>query len=86
MRATWVKIAGMGMMLLAFGCRTSKPDLKPPTTAEALNAPPAERRFDTASYPKEAFNNRDPIRKINPDQDIMPVRGPGIAGSPTGMR
>jgi hypothetical protein len=83
MRARWVKIAGMGVMLLAFGCRTPKPDLKPATTAEALNTPPAERRFDTPAYPKEAFNNRDPLKKLNPDQDITPVRGPGgMPGTP----
>jgi hypothetical protein len=77
-------------MVLALGCRTPKPELKPPTTAEALSTPPTERRYDTPAYPKEAFNNRDPIKKLNPDQDITPVRGPGTMagtmGSPTGIR
>ena len=54
MRAKLVKIVGMGIVLLAFGCRTPKPDLKPPPVAEALNTPPAEKRYDTPTYPKEA--------------------------------
>jgi hypothetical protein len=86
MRATWAKIAGMGIMLAVLGCRTAKPDLKPPVTVEALNTPPAERRFDTPTYPREAFNNRDPLKKLNPDEEIVPVRGPGMPGVPTGFR
>ena len=75
MRATWVKIAGMVMMLLlAFGCRTPKPDLKPPTTAEVLNTPPSEKRFDSSDYPKEAFNNRDAIRKQQMEEAVMPAQ------------
>jgi hypothetical protein len=80
MRTTWVKIVGMGVMLLAFGCRTPKPELKPPTTAEALNTPPSERRFDTSAYPKEAFGNRDALKKLEADQAIMPVKGSMGAG------
>jgi hypothetical protein len=75
MRATWTKITGTVMLLvLAFGCRTPKPDLKPATTAEAFNTPPAERRFDSSDYPKEAFNNRDAIKKLEMDQAIMPAK------------
>jgi hypothetical protein len=81
MRATWAKVAGMGIVLLAFGCRTPKPELKPAPVAEALNTPPAEKRYDTPVYPKEAFNNnRDPIRKLNSDEDIQQIRGPGMTG------
>jgi hypothetical protein len=81
MGGTWAKAAGMGIILVAIGCRTPKPELKPATTAEALNAPPAEKRFDTPAYPKEAFNNRDAIRKLNQDQEIVPV-GQKLPGSP----
>jgi hypothetical protein len=81
MAATWARIAGMGLLLLAVGCKTPQPDLRPPKMAEALNAPPAERRFDVASYPKEAFNNRDPLKGLN-GQELTPVRGPS---SPTSM-
>jgi len=77
MHATWVKIAGMGLLLLAFGCRTPKPNLKPPVTADVISTPPSEKRFDTPVYPKEAFNNRDELKKLNDQQDIMPVRGAG---------
>jgi hypothetical protein len=70
----------MGIMLLALGCRTPKPNLKPPTAEEALNTPPSEKRFDTPVYPKAAFDNRDNTKKLNSDQDIVPMRGPGMSG------
>jgi hypothetical protein len=82
MPATWVKIAGtLILLVLAFGCRTPKPDLKPPMTAEALNTPPSEKRFDSSDYPKEAFNNRDAIRKLDMDQAIMPAKA-SMPGQP----
>ena len=40
----------------------------------ALNTPPTERRYDTSVYPREAFNNRDPLKKLNTDPEIVPVR------------
>ena len=43
-RPTLVGYAGMGIMLLALGCRTPKLDLKPPPVSEVLNAPPSEKR------------------------------------------
>jgi hypothetical protein len=78
-RATCRKIAVFSLMLLGLGCRTPKPNLKPATTAEALNAPPAERRFNVPNYPKEAFLDRNTIKKID-DDPITPVRGPGMQG------
>ena len=82
MWATWIRLAGLcTIMSAAIGCRTPKPELKPATTAEALSTPPAERRYDTSAYPKEAFNNRDAIRKLNQDQEIVPV-GQKLPGSP----
>ena len=76
MRAGLMRAVGMAIVLLAIGCRTPKPNLKPPTTAEALNPPPSEARFDTPTYPKEAFNTRDSTRKIDND-NIVPVGGKG---------
>jgi hypothetical protein len=79
-RATCVKIAAFfGVMLLGLGCRHTPPNLKPPDTKEALNAPPNERRYDVPNYPKEAFLDRDAIKKID-DGPIQPVRGPGMPG------
>jgi hypothetical protein len=82
MGAAWAKIAGTGLVLLAFGCRTPQPNLKPPATPEALNTPPQERRFNASDYPKEAFNDRNPLRKLDVDQPVVPVRGPGMPGQP----
>ena len=80
MRATWVTTAGtVAMLLLTLGCRTPRPDLKPGPVAEVFNSPPAERRFDSSDYPKEAFNNRDAQHKLDMDQAVMPAsaRMPG---------
>jgi hypothetical protein len=83
MGATWVKIAGIGVIVLAFGCRTPQPNLKPPKTAEVLSTPPSEKRFDTPVYPKEAFVDRDAIKKMD-DTEFKPTAG-GVPGAPSGM-
>jgi hypothetical protein len=76
MRAPWLKVAGIGLVLVMFGCRTPKPVLKPSSTTEAYNTPPAEKRFNSSEYPKEAFNTRDPGRRFDSDQEpIVPVNG-----------
>ena len=80
MRAKILKVGGMGILLLALGCRTPKPNLKPDPTPEVANAPPAEGRYDSPTYPKAAFENRDALRKLNNDQDVLPVRGPSTTG------
>ena len=91
MRKTWLQVVAMGMMLVALGCRTPKPVLKPAPVEEALNIPPSEKRYDTSVYPKEAFNKNDPTRRLE-DQTITPVKGPGpttpgmMPGSGPGMR
>ncbi len=77
MRGTFAKVLGMGILLLAFGCRTPRPNLKPPTQAEVLSTPPAERRFNSSDYPKEAFVDRNAIKKID-DEPITPTMGKSI--------
>jgi hypothetical protein len=75
MRATWMKMAGIGLLLVAFGCRTPRPNLKPASSAEVYNSPPTEKRFNSSEYPKEAFNARDPGRRFDSDQEpIVPVK------------
>ncbi len=80
MRVKLLTIGGMGVLLLALGCRTPKPNLKPDKMPEVANAPPSESRFDSPTYPKQAFADRDPLKKLYPDQDVMPVRGPMQGG------
>ena len=85
MRASCLKIAALlGVVLIGFGCRHTPPNLKPADTKEALNSPPNERRFNVPDYPKQAFADRDAIKKID-DGPIQPVRGPGMAGGSGGM-
>ena len=87
MRNTWMTLVTLCLMLLLTpGCRTPKPVLKPATSAEALNMPPDEKRFNVSTYPKEAFNNRDQIRKLDDQANpITPVRGPTSGMGRPGM-
>jgi hypothetical protein len=78
MRIIGVLASGLGLLLLALGCQSSRPNLKPPDSPQVLNVPPAEGRYNVSSYPKEAFDNRDPLKKLNGNQDIVPVRGPSM--------
>lgn len=58
------------------GCRTPKPDLKPPKEAEVLNMPTAESRFDNPEYPKQAMNSQDPTKRILDSQGpLTPTKG-----------
>lgn len=63
-RMQWLGRAGVlgGLLVLALGCRTPQPNLKPPTEREVMNAPPSEGRFNTPGYPKEAMKMDDPIK------------------------
>jgi hypothetical protein len=80
MAATWVKITGIGILLVALGCRHQQPNLKPPPSQEALNTPPQEKRFNTSDYPKEAFIDRDPLKKLVDDTQLVPTQGKSMAG------
>lgn len=87
MRATWVTMAGTTFILfLALGCRTPRPETKPPAQPEALNVPPSENRYNVSVMPKEAFQTRDPFKK---DPDIQTTKGSaGFSGpgGPGGLR
>ncbi|MCI0641966.1 MAG: hypothetical protein L0Y72_27470 [Gemmataceae bacterium] len=86
MRKTCIPIVGLAMLLAVMGCRTPQPELKPVETAEIFTVPPAEPRYNASTYPKEAFNNRDPLKKLNlnPESAVMPARGPGMMPGPGG--
>lgn len=73
-----VLVSGLGLLLFALGCQSSKPDIKPRESAQVLNVPPAEGRYNVSSYPKEAFNKRDPLKRLDSNQDVVPVRGPSM--------
>lgn len=79
-----VTSALVGLCLLA-GCRTSPPHLEPPKQPEKLSAPPPDTRYDTPTYPKEAFKNNDLFRRreLEPGQTILPTRGSMMG--PAGM-
>jgi hypothetical protein len=76
MRLPWVGIGCVFLTVtLLAGCKTSTPQLKPPSTPETLASPPVgDSRYDFANYPKEAlaFNTNNDQRKI------------GNGGGPTG--
>ena len=78
MRKKWMQSLGMLGLLVLLGCRTPQPNLKPPTSAEVLATPPADRRYNASVYPKEAFYNRDPLKKLHSDQEVIPARAPAL--------
>lgn len=92
MTAIWGRWAILGVLWLALiaGCRTTQPNLKPAEMAEQYNTPPMESRYETASYPKKAFDSpEDPVRrmmdsKVNPGMQgrggMMPTGGMGGRG------
>lgn len=80
------------MICLAFlgGCRTPQPELKPPKSAEVLNVPPREDRYDSPGYPKAAYEKMvDPaIRLMDTNNGVAPGRSSMIpnAGGAGGIR
>ena len=50
---------GMALLLavVAIGCRTAQPDLKPPPRPEVLTVPPTEARFGKSEYPDIAYRD-----------------------------
>jgi hypothetical protein len=71
----------MLLVLLAPGCRTGVPDLKPASQPEVFNPPPPNANYN--SYPKQAFNNDDPAKRIGVTNDpsVMPAKGVGPIGA-----
>jgi hypothetical protein len=80
MRAAGVALCGlMALVSLSAGCRTTQPELKPAKQPEVASVPPlSDARYDTSTYPKEAFNSQDIFRRRDPtnqDPTVMPTRG-----------
>ena len=86
MRASWVMLCGLTVLAcLVPGCRKHLPVTEPRKQAEVMSEPPPEARYNRGSYPKEAFNSDDPLRKSrDPDvsNPITPTRGFGAGGGP----
>ena len=79
MRRIWVHFGAVCVLLgLLIGCKSSTPELKPPTQPEEFNAPPAEARFNSPNYPKEALARDDVTKKLR--DSGMPKGGFGPGG------
>ena len=82
MNAKWgwtIQIGCLAMLFLT-GCKTSRPDLKPPKQAEVFNPPYATI---SPNYPKAAFNTDDASKQMLLDPGgVLPARsmsGPGMS-------
>ncbi|MBI1830921.1 MAG: hypothetical protein HYR84_05655 [Planctomycetes bacterium] len=77
-------------LLLAVGCRSRHPELKPEKTPEQLVEPPQEGRYESSAYPKAAYDKLvDPMRNAWNDRNaagVMPTRGGMGAAGMGGMR
>jgi hypothetical protein len=87
MTAKWGSCALLAVCLaLLVGCRTPQPVLKPDKVAETLVEPPQDRRYDSAGYPKQAFDKlTDPaVQAMNEKNTpgVSPSRG---GASPGGL-
>ena len=86
MTAKWGSCAILAICLaMMVGCRTQVPNLKPETAKEQFVSPPAGGHYDTAGYPKQAFENMvDPALKMMDSKNgMMPQRGGNMM--PAGM-
>ena len=82
MTAKWVSciflIAGL---VLATGCRTPVPNLKPDKVPEQLVSPPADQaRYDQSGYPKQAFDPPEDPSKLALDAKGAATPGRSSAG------
>ena len=78
MIAKWGSCAILALCLATMmGCRTPVPNLKPETAKEEFVSPPSGGHYDTAGYPKQAFENMlDPALKLMESKNgVMPQRG-----------
>ena len=68
MRTTRVRVCCLSAVLLAAGCWTTEPSLKPPPRPEAYATPPMEdsRFSNPIAYPKGTLN-QDTIKKKDPN-------------------
>jgi hypothetical protein len=83
----WGTCAILALCLASLiGCRTPTPNLKPAKTAEEYVVPPQELRYETAGYPKAAYDKLiDPSQKAMDDKlapGAMQTRGGGMGGMP----
>ena len=80
MTAKWGSCAILALCLaILVGCRTPQPDLKPAKVAEKLVDPPQDARYDTAGYPKQAYD-----KQVDPARNAMDAKmNPGV--TPAGM-
>jgi hypothetical protein len=47
----------LALSVLAVGCRTARPDVKPAKGPEVLTMPPQEARFNNSVYPDMAYRD-----------------------------
>lgn len=76
----WYLFQVAGVLLLAAGCRTTTPELKPSAEKEVLRSPPSDARFSSGGYPKQAFDTSDPTKR-NPLGFGNPAGGPAMRNS-----
>jgi hypothetical protein len=77
----WLTRFGILLGLLAAGCRTPQPDLKPAKQPEVFNTPP-NSVVSNNSYPKQAFND-DPAKKLGLDPGKLQQAGSTMAMPPS---
>ena len=77
----WGSCAILAICLaMTVGCRTPTPNLKPEKAAEVYTVPPAGGHYDTAGYPKQAFDKMDDpgLKMMDTKNGVMPQRGGGV--------
>ena len=58
----------IGLLVLAVGCRSTQPTLKPPEEPQRLVLPPSEARYNSSEYPKQALSTpEDPTKRLTFD-------------------
>jgi hypothetical protein len=79
MAANWGSCAILVICFaLMFGCRTPQPNLKPEKEPERFVVPPQEARYDSSTYPQQAFDKPvDPGKALLDQKNTpgMPQRG-----------
>lgn len=88
MRGTWGgKRYWSVLLLLAAGCWTTKPSIKPPPHPEEFIKPPeSDSRFSAPmAYPKEALKEQ-PLKKNGTDMPGGPLGTPPQFGTGAGPR
>jgi hypothetical protein len=76
-------LLGLGLLVAvaAWGCETTREQLRPPKPPEEYNAPPDEARYTgPVQYPPEAMDQDALLKRANKEKD----KGPGgtIGGRP----